>query len=282
MPVPQSRLSPLDIGSLIEETIALYRDNWKVFLTICTIVLVPTGVLQLGLTLMLDRSVEAEDVGQLFAAALGALLLAFVTGIGLLILTAAMIHATSAAWHSDSIGVNEAFDRGFSRLGWLFLITALGAIALGAIAITIVGLPVALYLGVSWTFAAPALLLESAGVAQALGRSRELVKGRWWRVFGILVLIAIVQSMISAIFTFPGTILGAGTIMTGGSADAIPADARVVSQIGSTIGQMFSYPIAACAYILLYYDLRIRHDGSDRRHMEETSAQPIVRVDRSF
>lgn len=98
MPVPQSRLSSLDIGSLIEETIALYHDNGKVFLTICMIVLVPTGIFQLALTLMLDKSDDADDVVQLFAVVLGALPSAFESGVGLLLPTATMIRATSAAW----------------------------------------------------------------------------------------------------------------------------------------------------------------------------------------
>ena len=98
MPVPQSCLRSLYLRTLVEETAALYRDSGKVFLTICTIVLVPTGIFRLALTLMLDKSNDADDVVQLCAVVLRALPPAFEIGGDLLLLIATMIRATSAAW----------------------------------------------------------------------------------------------------------------------------------------------------------------------------------------
>jgi len=56
-----------------------------------------------------------------------------------------------------------------------------------------------------WAVAAPALVIERAGVFGALGRSRELVRGNGWNVFGAIAIaigIAIVASIIGTLVLF--------------------------------------------------------------------------------
>ena len=48
----------------------------------------------------------------------------------------------------------------------------------------IIGLPCGIYLGTRWSFHAQAVLVEEVSATNALRRSRELVTGTWWRVFG--------------------------------------------------------------------------------------------------
>src|SRR5215203_1867566 len=43
---------------------------------------------------------------------------------------------------------------------------------------------------------APAIVLEGTGVGGAFGRSRELVRGHGWQVFGIIVVLGIVQVVV--------------------------------------------------------------------------------------
>ena len=44
-----------------------------------------------------------------------------------------------------------------------------------------------------WSVAAPVLVLERAGVFASLGRSRELVRGNGWQVFGVIVAIFAIE-----------------------------------------------------------------------------------------
>lgn len=54
-------------------------------------------------------------------------------------------------------------------------------------------------IGVIWSVAAPALVAERLGVFTALGRSASLTKGARWRVFGLILILAVLFWMISSV-----------------------------------------------------------------------------------
>ncbi len=82
-----------------------------------------------------------------------------------------------------------AFSRADVRL--LPLLGAIGA-----------GLAV-IWLGVGWSLAAPAHVFEQVGVWRALARSARLVRGAWWRVFGLLLLASAVRPAVAVIVGVP-------------------------------------------------------------------------------
>jgi len=77
-----------------------------------------------------------------------------------------------------------------------YLWAVIGASILASIAITI-GLILIIVPGLIlitiWAVIIPAIVIEGAGVFAAFGRSRELVRGHGWHVFGTLVLLWIIQ-----------------------------------------------------------------------------------------
>lgn len=58
-----------------------------------------------------------------------------------------------------------------------------------------------------WLFAAYILVGENKGVIDSIKRSKQVVRGRWWRVFGYYLLLMLVFMGISLIFSIPGSIL---------------------------------------------------------------------------
>jgi hypothetical protein len=56
-----------------------------------------------------------------------------------------------------------------------------------------------LYLLTIWCVVAPVVVLERPGVFRAFGRSRELVRGHWWAVFGVILGIFFAVLLISII-----------------------------------------------------------------------------------
>ena len=66
-------------------------------------------------------------------------------------------------------------------------------IALGFILLIIPGL----ILMVIWSLVAPVTVLERPGVFAAFGRSRELVRGNGWHVFGVIVIVFLAVAVIS-------------------------------------------------------------------------------------
>jgi hypothetical protein len=72
------------------------------------------------------------------------------------------------------------------------ILTAIG-VAIGFLLFIIPGL----ILLVLWSVVAPVTVLERPGVFAAFGRSRELVRGNGWAVFGVIVLLAFAVLVIS-------------------------------------------------------------------------------------
>ncbi|MDD5305953.1 MAG: hypothetical protein PHU25_01405 [Deltaproteobacteria bacterium] len=115
-----------------------------------------------------------------------------------------LLLADQARHEAGRRGVGEAFGLGF-RCFWRFLgATAIAGFAfLGiallpvlvwflawpiAIPLAPVSLLAATFLGVRWAAVGPLIAVDDAGALEALHRSAALVRGRWWRVFTVLLL----------------------------------------------------------------------------------------------
>jgi hypothetical protein len=117
------------------------------------------------------------------------------------------------------------------------------------------------WLVVSCAVALPAVVLEHAGPLAGLRRSGQLVRGSWWRVFGIGLLTAIIMSLVSGLLRAPfGVLAGALTY----NAVQPPAAAVIVSTAGRVLADTVTTTLAAGVVVLLYVDLRMRREGLDR------------------
>jgi len=114
------------------------------------------------------------------------------------------------------------------------------------------------YLLVRFLFVTPVIVLEHTGVRQAFSRSSELVRGSWWRVFGILMLLVLIVGVLGAIFALIlGAVLSPVLTLNHSTGGIIWSEA-----ITGLFG-IFIQPIELGAIVLLYYDLRIRKEGFD-------------------
>jgi hypothetical protein len=123
------------------------------------------------------------------------------------------------------------------------------------------------YLAVRWTLTVAAMMAEDIGPIRGIGRSWNLVRGRWWRTFGILLVVGIMQSVIGyALGFFFGLIAVA---LTSGDVQL------AVVAVGSTILGALVSPITTIAVVLLYFDLRVRKEGLDLDQLaQQTSPGP--------
>ncbi|MDH6577204.1 hypothetical protein [Kitasatospora sp. MAP5-34] len=137
--------------------------------------------------------------------------------------------------------------------------------------LALAGLVVACWIGIQLSFAAPALMLEKQGVIASLSRSRRLVKGSWWRVFGITllgqILIGVVAGIIAAPFAIVGVALTVGSATsstpfgsTGGGTTPLVI---LLTSIGGVLGATLTIPVLAGINVLLYVDQRIRREALD-------------------
>jgi hypothetical protein len=142
-------------------------------------------------------------------------------------------------------------------------VQTLGVILLVLGAITGIAVYLALYLGFL-AVAAPALLLENLGVFAAIRRSYRLVRGSFWRVFGISLLTGVITYVIRQIFTVPfaliGSVFSSFQNPTGFSSALIQL---LISDVGTILAGAVLYPFTAGVAALLYLDLRMRREGLD-------------------
>lgn len=91
----------------------------------------------------------------------------------------------------------------FWQLLAVSLLAGIG-IAIGFVLLIIPGL----MLMVLWAVVAPVTVLERPGVFAAFGRSRDLVRGNGWNVFGVLVIVFVAVIVISFVAGFASDSLG--------------------------------------------------------------------------
>ena len=94
-------------------------------------------------------------------------------------------------------------------------------------------------LAVMWYVCVPVIVIERAGPLAALGRSRELIRGYGWSVFGRLVGLALIQSLVSSVVR--------------GALAWLPASWQLVMQQG-VVYALFM-PAGAVLSTLIYYRL---------------------------
>ena len=151
-----------------------------------------------------------------------------------------IVFAGFAAWGGN--GDSEA-------LGVIFIIVGL--------LLTLLGLVIAIWLGVNWFCGSQAVVIEGKGPVAGLGRSWNLVRGSWWRVFGIGLVVAIIVIVAGTVIAIPiGVIAGIAAFASG---EAF----TLVGAIAGAVATILTAPFAYIAGTLLYFDLRVRKEGFD-------------------
>ncbi|GAA1903223.1 glycerophosphoryl diester phosphodiesterase membrane domain-containing protein [Streptantibioticus ferralitis] len=128
---------------------------------------------------------------------------------------------------------------------------------------------VAIWLTISLSLSSPALMLEKQGVFASIARSYKLVRGSWWRVFGVQLLAILMAFIITSIVSIPFTVIA--QIVSSDNTGGLLAGAGshigwaflIVIGVGAVVGTMFTFPLSAGMAALLYMDQRIRREGLD-------------------
>ncbi|GGT15105.1 glycerophosphoryl diester phosphodiesterase membrane domain-containing protein [Streptomyces chromofuscus] len=298
-------LRPLGVGEILDGAVSTMRTYWRTVLGIALAVAVVTEIIVILLQgFVLDEQTSAEaledpnaTLGELTRALGDALLsssvIFLISLIGTVAATALLTTVTSRAVLGKPVTTGEAWRDARPRvlklfgLIFLLLVIALGVAVAGAVpgilvtlagagaagaALTVLGSMctgvVALWLMVRFSLASPALMLEKQSIVKAMSRSAKLVRGAWWRVFGIQLLATIIANIVAAIVVIPFTFLAAALSGDGvggfldGTGD-FGWTFLIISGIGSVIGSMITFPITAGVTVLLYIDQRIRREALD-------------------
>jgi hypothetical protein len=132
--------------------------------------------------------------------------------------------------------VGELFSHAAPYIATLVLNGILAGIAI-AIGLALVIVP-GLFLLTIWAVIAPSIVVEDKGVFEAFGRSRELVRGSGWNVFGAIVLAFLIVIAVGFVAAIIGASIG---------------DAGYV--ILQAVANVLTAPVMALVSSILFFDL---------------------------
>lgn len=286
-------LAPLDIGEIMGGAVGYVRANPVPTIGVSAAVMVVTGAIQLVAELALPQPDPADlaagrsstfavaTLGQFGSAVAGLVLSALLGGLLLVVLSRAVL--------GQRIGLRAAWQAVAPRLPGLVGLSLLIGLIVGAIilvsvlpsllvaatgsgrAISMGGLLVlaavfvVAYLAVLWALAPAAYVLEPVGVVAALGRSRALVRGAWWRTFGTLLVAGFVVAVPAVVVM---GLFGSFSLESQG-AGALVRTALALAVIGT-----FAAPFGTGVTGLIYVDRRIRRERFDIDLARMASGRP--------
>ena len=267
-------LQPMGFTDILDGMFSLYRSHFQLFLTIAGVYL----VISFGVDLIsVFLHVEADAT-----MGTGLVILVFTVLISVAVSTfvvAGLAYASAHVYLGREIIPGIALQRAWQRF-WTYLGSLiLWSLAVGGLTVTIIGIPFAIYFSVRWGLYALPVMLEGTTARNALRRSTELIKGSWWRVFGMMVSISLISFMIYFILEASSGFLL--TWMGVSEAEAptglwdtlrqlfIPTPSEIgwfsytIRRLVSLIIATFTMPISVIGSTLLYFDLRIRKEAFD-------------------
>ena len=209
----------------IREAWELYKANWRHLLPISLVVYVALALIGVLLTAVLSW--------------FGALLAALISVIGLFWVQGALVTAVDDIRDGRSdLSLGETFDRVRPQLGSIVgagLLAGLG-VFLGLLLLIVPGLVLMTW----WVLIIPVVALERTTAGAAFGRSRELVRGYGWNVFGVIVLTLLVLLAFEIVLSI---------VLS-------PLSGWLQSLVSNVVSGTLTAPFIALVWTLLYFRLR--------------------------
>jgi len=215
--------SHVDVGAVISRVFKIYADQAGVLIGAAAVVFVVIGLISALLVVI---------------APVLAILAFVVILVGTTLFTGMVVELVADVQDGRrDATVSQLLGAAMPVLGKLILVGVVAGIgiAIGFVLIVIPGL----ILITIWSVAAPVIVLERPAGLGALGRSRELVRGNGWQVFGVIAVLVIGVGIVAAIIEAIGDSGGTGVGIV----------VRIVVQI-------LTAPLSALAASVLYFELR--------------------------
>lgn len=253
-------LRPLAVGEILDGAFTSMRRYPKATLGLSAIVASVSTLAQLVLVLTARNSAgDPFDARVLVAIALSLL----ISGLAGLVLTGMLTIVIGEAVLGRPVQLGQVWARLRPRM-----LSLIGApilvgltVLLGFLALILPGI----YLAVALAFTTPVLILEGQTITAAMGRSRELVKGDWWRVFGIIILAGMIAFFVSSVIALPfsAATQGGNAFGFGAPPVEVSTGSLLIQAVGQIVAKTVTAPITAGVTVLLYIDRRMRREGLD-------------------
>ena len=237
---PLKLAQPRDITALFRDSLRVYVRHAGLFILLSAAVVVPVDLVVegIGLEMLTGRYDSTPTIAETAVPTVVRFLVAVP------IITAICIYALLSIEAGEQPSARRTLVSGFEQFTPLFfavLIAAIG-IAAGFVLLVIPGI----YLAVKLFFVPQTVVVEGARGTDSLRRSSDMVRGFWWRTFGLVVMINLAAALPALVITAPFT----------GIADSTGDAAWALA--GTICAESITTPFVALLSTFLYFDLRAR------------------------
>jgi hypothetical protein len=210
---------------VLSEAWELYKGHWRHLLSISFVVYLAVAVISLLLVLLLTW--------------FGAILASLISLVAAFWVQGALVKAVEDVQDGRAdLTLGETFDRVRPQLGAIIVAGILAALGIfvGLLLLIVPGLVLLTW----WIVIIPVIVLEERSAGESFGRSRELVRGYGWGVFGVIVLTIL---LLIAFRIVLGLVL-------------IPFADWIQSFLTELAAGTLATPFVAVAWTILYFRLR--------------------------
>jgi hypothetical protein len=230
-------------GQILRAARQFYGRHWKVLLPVALAALVLIGATNLLAGLITESSPRKGDTGINLAWA--DLLEQFIRPVAQALVAAIAIVVAREAIRDKEVGFLQAV-RGVKARFWRVVgAQLLATIGVLLLALTVIGLPWALWKLVGWAFVQEEVIFTDKGFRESFRASSELVRGRWLRTARVIVIFYVIGIAAGPLLTF-------ALIFT-----ALPL--FWINVIGSLVFALL-IPFTALGGTFLYFDLSVREE----------------------
>jgi len=217
----------LDTARVFERIFEIYRSQFTLLVPAALLVFVPVAVIS-GLIYAGDAGI----LGGLVVAALSTIATYWFQG---MVVEAARDILDGRRDHTIGTLVRSVTP----VLGTLIVAGILAGIAIG-IGLLLLIVP-GLFLLTIWAVIAPVVVIEQTGAIDSFGRSRELVRGSGWQVFGVIVVLFLLTIVLTAVIQ--------------NVADSV-SDTVAGYAVADLIVRLLVAPLSAIAASVIYFELK--------------------------
>ena len=264
-------LQPMGFTEILDGMFSLYLKHFRLFFGIIAVYVVLGLVIdQISALLITSDTVSSTSVAVLVFTFVWDIVVSLFVGIGL-------AYVGAQLYLGRTVTRDAAFGQASQCFLRYFAVAFLWALPVVGLAVTVIGIPLAIYFAVRWGLYGLPVILEGSSGWNALTRSADLVKGSWARVFGVVLVIYLIIFMIAfilqAAFGYILTTMGVPEIEE--ATTPLEIFRQLLIPASNEIG-WFAYtirsfvqlcisalvmPIEHLGFTLLYFDLRIRKEG---------------------
>ena len=231
----------LSFAEILDTAFALLRDHFVVLVAIAAFVYVPFSIAQAALI----NLEPGTPPGTLYWIGIALAFIIMIVGGPLAQL--AVTFTVAETYLGGKLTIAQAYSKSASL--YLPYVGTMLLLVLGMLAGFLLFIIPGIYVAVLWMLVGPVAVIEGIYGPRAMGRSRTLMRGNWWRGASIVFLAALLGSVILAGFDF------------------IFAFIPVIGPVLSGVIQSVVFAFNSAVLVLLYFDLRCRHEDFDLRHL---------------